>query len=119
MLCLPGMTKTSEILGPGYTDVVAAGLRALGVENFVLVIHDQSFPSDPDEDTGRGSPYSRGAHRLLELARALGFNGIQFGPQGQTSRVNPSRRWPLNKGMSMATPSHPKKKLSLTTHGRF
>src|SRR5687768_401473 len=68
---------------------VAAALRVLGIENLVLVIHDQSYPSDASEDTGRGSPYSSGARRFLELARALGFNGIQFGPQGDTSRVNP------------------------------
>jgi 4-alpha-glucanotransferase len=90
MLCLQGMTISHETAGSDDNDLIAAGLRALGVENFVLVIHDQSFPSDPDEDTGRGSPYSNGAHRFLAFARRLGFNGIQFGPQGQTSRVNPS-----------------------------
>lgn len=56
----------------------------------LLAIHDASFPCDPDEDTGRGSPATRAAARLFGYARALGFTGIQLGPQGQTSRDNPS-----------------------------
>jgi len=56
----------------------------------VLAIHDQSFPSDPDEDLGRGSPYGRGARALLRFIRELGFDGLQLGPQGDTSLVNPS-----------------------------
>ncbi len=56
----------------------------------LLAIHDPSFPSDPDEDLGRGSPATRAATRLFGYARSLGFTGIQLGPQGQTSRDNPS-----------------------------
>lgn len=70
--------------------LVTEALRALDVRNLVLGIHDPSFPSDPDEDTGRGSPYARGAGRFLEFARQLGFTGIQLGPQGQTSESNAS-----------------------------
>lgn len=70
--------------------LVAAALEALDVRNLVLGIHDPSFPSEPDEETGRGSPYTRGAARFLEFARALGFSGIQLGPQGQTSEFNAS-----------------------------
>ena len=56
----------------------------------LLAIHDISFPADPEEDTGRGSPATRAAARLFGYARGLGFTGIQLGPQGQTSRDNPS-----------------------------
>jgi 4-alpha-glucanotransferase len=65
-------------------------LARLGVRRLVLAIHDASFPSDPDEDLGRGSPATAAADRLFEYVRALGFTGIQLGPQGQTSRGNPS-----------------------------
>ncbi|MES1164549.1 MAG: 4-alpha-glucanotransferase [Verrucomicrobiota bacterium] len=65
-------------------------MAALGIQRLVLAIHDQSFPSDPDEDLGRGSPYGRGARRLLAFIRELGFNGVQLGPQGDTTLVNPS-----------------------------
>ena len=65
-------------------------LRALGVHNLVLGIQDPSFPAAEGEDIGRGSPYSAGADRFLRLVRELGFNGIQLGPQGQTTEGNPS-----------------------------
>ena len=73
-----------------YRRHVTAALAALNVRNLVLSIHDPSFPSAPGEDTGRGSPYSEGGMGFLEFARELGFNGIQLGPQGQTSEDNPS-----------------------------
>ena len=64
--------------------------RALHVEHVVLTLHDPSFPSRADEETGRGSPYTRGAHDLYEWALDRGFTGIQLGPQGETGRTNPS-----------------------------
>jgi len=67
-----------------------ADLDRLGIRRLVLAIHDVSFPSDPDEDLGRGAPTTRASERLFAHARALGFTGIQLGPQGQTSRGNPS-----------------------------
>jgi len=70
--------------------LIEDALRLLGVRRFALAIHDQSFPSVPDEDIGRGSPYSRGGLAFLRFARSLGFNAIQFGPQGKTTRYNPS-----------------------------
>src|SRR5262249_30977883 len=66
-----------------------AALAELGVRRFLLAIHDASFPCDPDEDLGRGTPRSRAAERLLGFARRLGVTGLQLGPPGQTSRENP------------------------------
>jgi len=71
-------------------ELVTAALRALGIERFVLAIHDASFPSASGEDVGRGSPYSRGGRAFADFARELGFDGLQLGPQGQTSFDNPS-----------------------------
>lgn len=70
--------------------MLRAQLERLGVKRLLLAIHDTSFPSDPDEDIGRGSPATRAAQRLFAYAKELGFTGIQLGPQGQTSRANPS-----------------------------
>lgn len=70
--------------------LIADALEALEVRRLVLAIHDPSFPSDPDEETGRGSPYTEGGRRFLRYAAALGFNGVQFGPQGELSSDNPS-----------------------------
>jgi 4-alpha-glucanotransferase len=71
-------------------EILEEARRALGIEQIVLVIHDASFPSRSDEDTGRGSPYTRGARDLLGWARDQGFTGLQLGPQGETSATNPS-----------------------------
>jgi len=67
-----------------------AALRALGIERLVLAIHDVSFPSRSGEDVGRGSPYSSGGQDFLAFVRELGFDGVQLGPQGQTSPGNSS-----------------------------
>lgn len=72
------------------TERLRRDLARLGVRRLLLTIHDTSFPSDPDEDLGRGSPATCASDRLFGYARSLGFTGIQLGPQGQTSRTNPS-----------------------------
>jgi len=79
--------------GAGGTEqsrLVAAALAALGKRRLVLAIHDGSFPSAAGEDTGRGSPYARGGKDFLRFVAGLGFNGVLLGPQGRTSRINPS-----------------------------
>lgn len=60
--------------------------RRLGIDRLLLQVHDASFPSDPGEDVGRGSPFSLAAERLFRFAANLGFDGIQLGPQGMTGR---------------------------------
>jgi 4-alpha-glucanotransferase len=70
--------------------LVARALTLLGKHRLVLAIHDPSFPSDDDEDIGQGASTTRGAERLLAFAADLGFTGIQLGPQGATSAMNPS-----------------------------
>lgn len=82
MSTTPGTNTRREIL--------AEARRALGLEHLLLLIHDASLPSRPGEDTGRGSPYSSGARDLFDWALDRGFTGIQLGPQGETSRSNPS-----------------------------
>lgn len=69
---------------------ISEAMKLLGKTDFLLAVHDASFPGADGEDTGRGSPYSQGGHDLALFARSLGFTGLQLGPQGQTSSVNPS-----------------------------
>ena len=71
-------------------DLVRAALHRLGKRRLVLAIHDGSFPSLAEEDLGRGSPYTAGGLGLAQLAHELGFDALQLGPQGQTSRDDPS-----------------------------
>ena len=84
------LNPRSMQLGPALRAAIDAALRELGVKRMLLAIHDVSFPSDPDEDVGRGSPYTRASERFLDFARNLGFTGLQLGPHGQTSADNPS-----------------------------
>ncbi|MDC3961935.1 4-alpha-glucanotransferase [Polyangium jinanense] len=65
-------------------------LRLLGKERLALAIHDPSFPADPDEDIGRGSPYGRASARFFRFARDLGFTAVLLGPQGDLSEGNAS-----------------------------
>lgn len=69
---------------------VAAALELLDKRHLVLAIHDPSFPGRDGEDVGRGTPYSRGGLAFVEHAHALGFDGVQLGPQGMTSCDNQS-----------------------------
>jgi 4-alpha-glucanotransferase len=64
--------------------------QGLGVDCLLLQIHDGSFPVDPAEDGGRGTPYSYAAERFFNFVAELGFDGVQLGPQGRTERGNPS-----------------------------
>lgn len=82
------MTAQAAALPVARADLAAA-LELLGKRHLVLAIHDVSFPGC-DDDLGRGSPYSAGGRGLLRFVRALGFTGVQLGPQGLTSRTNPS-----------------------------
>ncbi|PKN13329.1 MAG: 4-alpha-glucanotransferase [Deltaproteobacteria bacterium HGW-Deltaproteobacteria-4] len=69
---------------------LVAALQLLGKSDFLLAVHDASFPGAAGEDSGRGTPYGAGGLALARLAGSLGFTGLQLGPQGQTSLVNPS-----------------------------
>ncbi|HEX2568031.1 MAG TPA: 4-alpha-glucanotransferase [Polyangia bacterium] len=73
-----------------YRRLVREALGRLGVDRLVLSIHDPSFPSLPEDETGRGSPYGGGGQAFVRFVAGLGFDGLQLGPQGQTSRVNKS-----------------------------
>jgi 4-alpha-glucanotransferase len=67
-----------------------AARAALGIRSLAFGIHDAAFPAADDEDVGRGSPYAREARRLLEWARAIGFDAVQLGPQGETAAADAS-----------------------------
>lgn len=84
------MSHAHSLSAPAPAEDITAALDLLDKRRLVLSIHDVSFPSAPCEDIGRGSPYSEGGLRFLHFARSLGFDGVQLGPQGQTSRSNPS-----------------------------
>ena len=83
------------IKAPGARDfppdtAITEAMHRLDKSDFLLAVHDASFPGAPGEDSGRGTPYGAGGLALARFARALGFTGLQLGPQGQTTAINPS-----------------------------
>ena len=70
------------------TTLLRDALKALEIKRFTLAIHDQSFPSFADEEIGYGSIYSRCAADFFDFVKELGFDTVQLGPQGKTTRFN-------------------------------
>ncbi len=69
---------------------VRQALEVLGVDHLALIVFDAMLPRDRSHDLGTGTPYSSSARTFFEFVAGLGFNGIQFGPQGAVSRDFPS-----------------------------
>ncbi|MCL2439711.1 MAG: 4-alpha-glucanotransferase [Alphaproteobacteria bacterium] len=65
--------------------LVRRALRALGHDEFALIIHSSCFPTD----TAFGTINSKSAHKFLSDMAGV-FNAIQLGPEGLTSRRDPS-----------------------------
>lgn len=68
---------------------IQKALKALGKENFALIIHGGSFPAAANENTGFGSMNSNGSKELIEYSSGL-FNAIQLGPAGKTKGCDSS-----------------------------
>lgn len=65
------------------TNTIKDALKALGKENFALIVHGSSFPARDGEDTGFGTFNSESGHTLIDYASKV-FNAIQLGPAGKT-----------------------------------
>lgn len=65
------------------TAIIRDALKALGKENFALIVHGSSFPARDGEDTGFGTFNSESGHALIDYASKI-FNAIQLGPAGKT-----------------------------------
>jgi len=81
MVCLTWMKNDTKL--------VEEALKALGKENFALIIHGGSFPSKDGEDTGFGTFNSSAGHALIDYASGI-FNAIQLGPAGKTKSSDSS-----------------------------
>ncbi len=86
---VPGTASPADPSGDD-AGCVEEALRILGVRNLILGVHDASLPAEPDEDVGYGAPGAPSSERFFRFARAVGFNGLQLGPQGLASGEAPS-----------------------------
>ncbi len=80
---------TSGTMVKSDSKLVKEALKALGKDNFALIIHGGSFPALDGEDTGFGSYNSGAGHALISYAENY-FNAIQLGPNGKTKSTDAS-----------------------------
>lgn len=66
---------------------IRSALKLLDIEHLALIVFDSALPQSDAWDIGVGSPYSEVARDFFVFVRGLGFNGVQFGPQGAVSRA--------------------------------
>lgn len=71
------------------TKLVSEALKALGKDNFALIIHGSSFPSKNGEDTGFGTFNSAAGRDVIDYAHGI-FNALQLGPAGKTKSSDSS-----------------------------
>ena len=70
-------------------NTINKALKALGKKNFVFIMHNGSFPSVAEENTGFGSINSSTGHKFIDYASGL-FDAIQMGPAGKTKSSDSS-----------------------------
>lgn len=73
----------------GSTRDAREALARLGIDRFVLSVHQASFPAS-DDDLGHGAPASGRGLDFLRFVARLGFTGVCLGPAGITTPFNPS-----------------------------
>jgi 4-alpha-glucanotransferase len=72
-----------KLLEKSTTKTIQEALKVLGKKNLALIMHSNSFPSLPNEDTGFGSANTNGGKAVIDFASGI-FNMIQLGPAGKT-----------------------------------
>lgn len=68
---------------------IKKALNALGKKNLVFIMHNGSFPSVPEENTGFGTINSSAGKAFIDYAAPL-FDAIQMGPAGKTKSSDSS-----------------------------
>lgn len=69
--------------------IMAKALKVLGKKNLAFIMHNGSFPSAQDQNTGFGTINSDGGKEFLEYISGI-FDAIQLGPAGKTKSCDSS-----------------------------
>ena len=69
--------------------VIRKALKSLGKKNFVLIMHNGSFPSVQNQNTGFGTINSIAGREVIDYCSGL-FDAIQMGPSGKTKSCDSS-----------------------------
>lgn len=69
--------------------VIRKALKTLDKKNFVIIMHNGSFPAAAGENTGFGTINSSAGREFIEYSKGL-FDAIQLGPAGKTKSCDSS-----------------------------
>ncbi len=83
------LEKQSCVLDEKAKKTIRKALKTLGKKNFAFIMHNGSFPSAENENTGFGSINTEGGHEFIRFASGL-FDAIQLGPAGKTKSCDSS-----------------------------
>ena len=83
------LEKQSNMLDEKAKKTIRKALKALGKKNLAFIMHNASFPSAHEQNTGFGSINTDGGKEFIEYASGL-FDAIQLGPAGKTKSCDSS-----------------------------
>ena len=83
------LTEKTNILNENSKKIIRKALKALGKKNLAFIMHNSSFPSAENQNTGFGSINSDGGKEFIQYASGL-FDAIQLGPAGKTKSCDSS-----------------------------
>jgi len=83
------LEKTCNSLNEKSKKVIRKALKTLGKKNFVVIMHNGSFPAKEGENTGFGTINSNAGREFIEYSKGL-FDAIQLGPAGKTKSCDSS-----------------------------
>lgn len=83
------LEQKSNILDEKSKKTIKKALKTLGKKNFAFIMHNGSFPSAENQNTGFGSINTDGGKEFIEYASGI-FDAIQLGPAGKTKSCDSS-----------------------------
>lgn len=83
------LEKSCNLLNDKSKKVIRKALKTLGKKNFVVIMHNGSFPAIDGENTGFGTINSKAGREFIEYSKGL-FDAIQLGPAGKTKSCDSS-----------------------------
>ena len=83
------LEKKSNMLDEKAKKTIRKALKVLGKKNLAFIMHNGSFPSTQEQNTGFGSINTDGGKEFIEYASGL-FDAIQLGPAGKTKSCDSS-----------------------------
>ncbi len=83
------LVDKTNVLSKDSKKIIRKALKVLGKKNIAFIMHNGSFPSADNQNTGFGSINSDGGRDFIEYASGL-FDAIQLGPAGKTKSCDSS-----------------------------